>query len=64
VWFTAGLVGGSMTGVLAGAVAVAVSRPRRDRLGGLVVGLALAATALMLGLGPALVFNPAQNGCY
>ena len=64
VWFTAGLVGGSMTGVLAGATAVAVSRPARDRLGGRAVAVALVATALMLGLGPALVFNPTQNGCY
>ena len=64
VLFTAGLVGGSMTGVLAGATAIAVSRPNSDRLGGFVVAVALPTTALMLGLGPALIFDPAQNGCY
>ena len=63
VLFTAGLVGGSMTGVLAGAAAVAFSRPNRDRLGGLVVASSLV-TGLMLGLGPALFFKPVQNGCY
>jgi len=64
VLFTAGLVGGSMTGVLAGAAAVAFSRPNRDWLGGLVVASSLVTTGLMLGLGPALFFKPVQNGCY
>ncbi|HUC13626.1 MAG TPA: histidine kinase, partial [Acidimicrobiales bacterium] len=64
VFFTAGLVGGSMTGVLAGATALAVSGPDLSRLvRSLIVGMVIT-TALVLGLGPALFFNPVQNGCF
>jgi hypothetical protein len=64
VLFTAALVGGSMTSALAGAAALAAPGVPRRLPDALVVGAALAVTALVLGLLPTVLFDPRANGCF
>ena len=62
--FTAGLVGGAMTGTLAGSAALSVPGVARRPWDAPLAIAALAIAALGLGLIPAVLFSPKANGCF
>src|ERR1019366_6653823 len=63
VVFTIGLAGASLCPAVAAHVAVIYPNFTPGRLGGLVVSMGYLVCGFLLGLGPALFFDPATQGC-
>lgn len=63
VVFTIGLVGASLCPALAAHVAVTYPNATPGRMGALVISTGYLVFGILLGLGPALFFDPAAQGC-
>jgi signal transduction histidine kinase len=64
VLFTVALAGGAMTSALAGSAALVVAGSARRLADAFVAAAALVTTAVVLGLGPAVLFDPRLSGCF